>query len=350
MFKIWKSLKTVGFQRFLQEAYIKTKKIPVIIDCDPGHDDAIALIMAFADENIDVIGVTPVAGNQTLDKTSENARKILTFLNKRVPVARGAKKPLVRELRTAPEVHGKSGLDGPSLPPADFEFENKPAWELQYQLITTSDTPVTVVAIGPLTNIALLLTAFPKVKQNIERICIMGGGFQHGNSTPLAEFNILVDPEAAHIVFESGLPIVLCPLDVTEKAYITPGEITQLQQSKNPVADFTATLLSFYSKYHLALGFEGCHIHDACAVVYISHPELFKTEDMFVTVETAGRYTTGMTVADRRFNTKAHIQADPKNTLLPGITEPNVRVCVDVDRRALFELLKTDCKILSDLL
>lgn len=319
------------------------EKIPLIIDCDPGHDDALALILALASEKLDVLAVTPVAGNQTLDKTAENARKILTFLDKRPPVARGAAKPLVRELKTAGEVHGESGLDGPALPDADFDFSSETAWDLQRRLINASLKPVTIAAVGPLTNIAILLTTFPEVKQNIECISIMGGGLNNGNSTPTAEFNILVDPEAAHIVFSSGVPIVMCGLDVTEKAFVYPKEVEQLRKTEKRVAVLAAELMSFYMKYHLSLGFPGCHIHDPCAIAYLIAPEMFKTENLFVTVETSGRYTTGMTIADRRFNPLGHLQADGKNALLPNLTKPNVRVCLDVDREALLRMLEKSC-------
>ncbi len=321
---------------------MSTKKTPIIIDCDPGCDDALALILAFASEKLDVLAVTCVAGNQTLDKTSENARKVITFLDKKVPVALGATKPLLRELSTAGEVHGETGLDGPKLPEPNFDFENEPAWELQRNIILKSKEPVTIVAVGPLTNIATLLTAYPEVKHNIERICIMGGGIKNGNITATAEFNMYVDPEAGHIVFNAGIPMVMCGLDITEKAYITKEQIEELRSTNKKVAIFAAELLSFYIQFHLNMGFEGCHVHDACVIAYLLHPEFFKTEDMFVTVETEGRYTRGMTVADRRHNVEGHVSANPSSGVINQL-RPNVTVCTKIDRIALYDFLKESC-------
>ncbi len=319
------------------------ERIPIIIDCDPGHDDAIALVIALASEKLDVLAVTCVAGNQTLDKTSNNARRILTFLEKRVPVAKGADRPLIRTLRTAGEVHGTTGLDGPDLKDADFDYEKETAWELQKRLIMESKTKVTLVAVGPLTNIATLLRAFPYVKENIEKIVIMGGGLNNGNTTPTAEFNILVDPEAAHIVFNAGIPLVMCGLDITEKSFIMANEVEHLRKNCKRTGIFVAELMSFYSKYNIALGFPGGHVHDACAIAYLIQPEMFKTEDLYVTVETEGRYTTGMTIADRRFNPKKQIEQSPNSALVQGATKPNVTVCMDIDRKALFDLLEQSC-------
>ncbi len=318
-------------------------KTPIIIDCDPGHDDAIALIIALASEKLDVLAVTCVAGNQTLDKTSNNARKILTFLEKRIPVAMGADKPLIRALKTAGEVHGTTGLDGPDLKDADFEVESESAWELQKRIILESTKRVTIVAVGPLTNIAILLKAFPQIHKKIEQIVIMGGGLNNGNTTATAEFNILVDPEAAHIVFNSGIPMVMCGLDITEKSYVTADEVENYRKNGKKVGILVSELMSFYSKYNLALGLPGGHIHDACAVAYLIQPEMFKTEDMYVTVETEGRYTTGMTIADRRFNPCTQIKNDPSSALVNNATKPNVKVCVDIDRQALLDLLMQSC-------
>ncbi len=322
---------------------MKDGKVPIIIDCDPGHDDAIALVIALASEKLDVLAVTCVAGNQTLDKTSNNARRILTFLEKRVPVAKGAESPLIRELMTAGEVHGETGLDGPDLRDADFECESETAWELQKRLIMQSSTPVTLVAIGPLTNIATLLKAYPYVKDAIEKIVIMGGGLNNGNVTPTAEFNIFVDPEAAHIVFNAGIPLVMCGLDVTEKSFVTPAEAECLRKEGKRVGTFVSELMGFYSKHNIALGFPGGHVHDACTIAYLLHPEMFTTDDMYVTVETEGRYTLGMTVADRRFNTQAQVEKYPDSNLTPRSLKPNVTVCLDVDRLALLQLLKKSC-------
>lgn len=304
-------------------------KIPIIIDCDPGHDDAIALIMAFASEKLKVLGVSVSAGNQTVEKTYTNARKIISFLGKAPPLAKGASYPLVRRLEVAPSVHGESGLDGPVLPETDFTGVPESAWELHRRLISESSEPVTFVVTGPLTNLAILLLAYPDVKKNLKQICLMGGGIDHGNWSSAAEFNILVDPEAAHIVFSCGIPIVMCGLDVTEKAMIFSEEIERLRKSEKRVAVLVAELLDFFGRFHSDLGFEGAPIHDACTIAYLIKPELFKVCDYYVVIETQGKYTAGMTLADKRVNNNR--------------PEPNVTACMDIDREGFVRLLEQCC-------
>jgi len=304
---------------------------PIIMDCDPGHDDAIAMIMALASDKVNVIGVTTAAGNQTIEKTTSNALSILTFLGRcDIPVAMGMKRPLSRELEIAPNVHGKSGLDGPSLPEPGFQPVPQKAFELTRDLILQSPEPVTIVATGPLTNTALLLLTYPEVKNNIERISLMGGGIHNGNWTSAAEFNILVDPEAAHIVFTSGVPILMSGLDVTEKAIVHMDEVEALRAEGGKVSVLVAELLDFFLKFHLELGFDGAPLHDPCAIATLIAPELFTFEDYFIQIETEGKYTTGMTLADRRVNNK-------KPT-------PNATVAMGVNRKGLIDLLSTLCK------
>ena len=198
------------------------KRIPIILDGDPGHDDAIAWVLAKGSPMLDIRGVTSVCGNQTIEKTTYNAQRICTLIDLHVPTAMGRLRPLISDPIIAPTVHGESGLDGPALPEPDFELEDMDAVTLMAKLIQESDEPITLVPTGPLTNVAALLMAYPELKEKIARISLMGGGVQYGNWTPAAEFNILVDPEAAAVVFESGIPIIMAGLDVTEKAMIFP--------------------------------------------------------------------------------------------------------------------------------
>ena len=294
------------------------------MDCDPGHDDAIALILAVGSRQIELLGVTTTAGNQTIEKTTANAGKILSFLGVQPPLASGAVKPLVRDLMVAPSVHGASGMDGAELPAPSFVPEEIPAWELTRKILLSENGPVTLVATGPLTNIALLLTCYPAIRQKINNLCIMGGGLDHGNRRATAEFNILVDPEAADIVFSSGIPITLCPLDVTEKAFIVPEEIDKLK-NRGKVSQLIARLLTSYFQFYSSIGYPGCPLHDPCTIAYLIDPSLFSTEEYHVVIETEGKHTTGMTVADKR----------PY-----GMGEkPNVSVCVDIDRDRFVSLL-----------
>jgi pyrimidine-specific ribonucleoside hydrolase len=273
--------------------------------------------------------VTAVAGNQTLDKTLLNAQKIVSYLGKQVPVAGGAAKPLVRELVTAPSVHGETGLDGPEIPAPSFPEEKAPAVELLRKTIMESPEPVTLVPTGPLTNIALLFIAYPEVKKNIYQISLMGGGLEMGNWTASAEFNIFVDPEAADIVFKSGLPIIMAPLDVTHKAMILPEEVEELRRMGGRVPAFMAALVDFYGQFHRKQGFAGSPLHDPCAVAWLVRPEIFSARPCHISVETSGKHTNGMTFADNR----------PWTTAVP-----NALVLIDVDRKAFIQMLFDACK------
>ncbi|WP_017410008.1 pyrimidine-specific ribonucleoside hydrolase RihA [Aeromonas hydrophila] len=276
--------------------------LPVILDCDPGHDDAIALILALASPELKVLAVTTSAGNQTPDKTLNNALRILTLLGRDdIPVAAGAPKPLARELIIADNVHGESGLDGPKLPDPVFAPVAMTALELMAKCLRESPEPVTLVPTGPLTNIALLLAAHPELKQKIARIVLMGGAAGPGNWTPAAEFNIYVDPQAADMVFKSGLPITMCGLDVTHEAQVMDEDIERVRAITNPVAQCVAGLLDFFMIYHRdpKWGFAGAPLHDPCTIAWLLAPALFHGVECRVDIETGGTHTSGMTVVDR---------------------------------------------------
>lgn len=213
------------------------KKIPIILDGDPGHDDAIAWMLANASPLLDIRAVTSVCGNQTIEKTTYNALRIMTLIGLRAPMARGRTGPLVSEPIVAPTVHGKSGLDGPDLPEPAFEPLEMSAVELMAKVLSESAEPVTLVPTGPLTNVAALLLAHPELKSKIREISLMGGGIHHGNWTPAAEFNILVDPEAADLVFRSGIPIIMAGLDVTEQALVFPEDFERIRALGQPRRD-----------------------------------------------------------------------------------------------------------------
>ncbi|WP_265461210.1 pyrimidine-specific ribonucleoside hydrolase RihA [Aeromonas salmonicida] len=276
--------------------------LPVILDCDPGHDDAIALILALASPELKVLAVTTSAGNQTQEKTLNNALRILTLLGRDdIPVAAGAPKPLARELIIADNVHGESGLDGPTLPDPAFAPQAMTGLELMAKSLRESPEPVTLVPTGPLTNIALLLAAHPELKPNIARIVLMGGAAGAGNWTPAAEFNIYVDPEAADMVFQSGIPITMCGLDVTHEAQVMDEDIARVRAIANPVARCVAGLLDFFMIYHRdpKWGFAGAPLHDPCTIAWLLAPALFHGVECRVDIETQGLHTTGMTVVDR---------------------------------------------------
>lgn len=296
----------------------------IIIDCDPGHDDALAIITSYANpEKINILGITTVGGNQTLEKVTRNAQNILDFIHADIPLAMGQEGPLVKELITGAEAHGDSGMDGPYFNGGSYPIASRNGVTFLYEKIMSCRDKVTLVALAPLTNIALLLKVFPEVAEKIECISIMGGGIHHGNCTEMAEFNIYVDPEAAHIVFQSGIPIVMSGLDVTEKAAITPQEI-RLLAKKGKVSHLAYELLSFYNESGKQFGFTDSPIHDLCAIEYLLAPEIFQGKSCFVDVVTDDGRARGLTFADKR--------------QIPG-HEKNTFVLEEVDRTRFVEIL-----------
>lgn len=274
----------------------------IILDCDPGHDDALALTMAVASPKIELLAVTTSAGNQTPDKTLNNAMRMLTLLHREdIPVAQGNQTPLVKPLETAPEVHGKTGLDGADLPEPDFAVQEIPAIELITKTLRESSDKVTLVVTGPMTNAALFLRVYPDLaKEKIDQIVFMGGAMGLGNWRPSVEFNIFVDPEAAKIVMNFGIPLVMAPLNVTHKAQILKNEIEEIGKINNPVAHAFYGLLNFFEQYHEnpKWGLKGAPLHDPCTIAWLIDPEMFETDWMNVDVETQGDLTRGETVCD----------------------------------------------------
>lgn len=274
-------------------------KIPVLMDCDPGHDDAIALLLAIASPELDVKAITVVGGNQTVEKTTLNALKILELAGvTNVPVASGASHPLVRKLETAPQVHGETGLDGPSFPVPQLKPSPLKAIELMAKVLKESPEPVTLIPTAPLTNVALLLSLYPELNPQIKQIVMMGGAAVGGNWSPAAEFNILVDPEAAGIVFEAGIPLVMCGLDVTHQAQIFPEEVELLRAQGNQVSRVVAELIDYFAGFHKQFGLKGSPLHDPVAVAYCLKPEIFQTRDYHVDIELSGEFSSGATIVD----------------------------------------------------
>ncbi len=241
---------------------------PIIIDCDPGHDDAIALLMAAASPEIDLLAVTCVAGNAPLTHTQVNARTILTVAGTHdVPVAAGLDRPLTRALVTAANVHGSTGLDGPALPAPTVELDPRHAVDLIIETLAAATRPITLVPTGPLSNIAVALRRAPELREKAARIVLMGGAIAEGNITPSAEFNIYVDPEAAHIVFTSGVPLTMIGLDVTHKALVAPADVAAIRALGTQVGTMVAELLDYFAGFHRDLyGWDGAPLHDPCCV------------------------------------------------------------------------------------
>ena len=272
---------------------------PIIIDCDPGHDDAMALLLAFASPEVDLVAVTTVHGNTSLANTTVNALKILELAGRtEVPVARGADRPLTREPQVGEHVHGASGLDGPDLPEPTMTIVEPHAVDFLAGTLRAAQTPITLIPTGPLTNIALLLAQHPDVADKIERIVLMGGSIAEGNVTPAAEFNIWVDPEAAARVFASGIDTTMVGLDVTHQALMTADHADALRAAGR-VGEVVAELWAFYHQHHIRVyDFAGTPVHDALAVAHVIDPGLLQTEHRHVAIDCASELCRGRTVVD----------------------------------------------------
>ncbi|UFH54099.1 pyrimidine-specific ribonucleoside hydrolase RihA [Spirosoma sp. KNUC1025] len=303
------------------------KKLPILIDCDPGHDDAVMLMLAVGSNAFDIKAITTSAGNQTQEKTLKNALRLKALLKTDIPIYKGCEKPLFRELIIADQVHGEMGMDGPVLPEPELTYEPVPAVEAMAKILADSLEKITIVPTGPLTNIATLLLAYPHLKPKIDRISLMGGGAFRGNITPTAEFNIYVDPEAAAVVFNSGVPITMCGLDVTHKALVFQEDIERFRAAGNQCGKVIAELMDFFSIYYRRERPElngGAALHDPCAIAWLIDPSIFTSKTCHVDVEVMGTLTVGTTVVDFFDVLKK---------------KPNVELVYDIDRERYINLI-----------
>ncbi|WP_226655066.1 nucleoside hydrolase [Pseudalkalibacillus hwajinpoensis] len=307
-----------------------SEKRKVILDCDPGHDDAISIILAASSDRIQIEGITTVAGNVEVEKTTLNALKVCDLLGLDVPVARGAEQPLVKVREFAPDIHGDSGLDGPQLPEVPKkQVIDQHAVDFIIERVMASDGEITLVPTGPLTNIALALQKEPAIVEKIQEIVLMGGG-TFGNWTPTAEFNIYVDAEAAEMVFNSGVPVTMFGLDVTHQAITTPAILDRIASIGSPISEFVGELLAYFTQtYKDIFGFEGAPIHDACTVAYLIDESIFEFETVRVDIETKGEFTYGTTCVD-------HLHVTGR--------EPNVKFANGIDQEKFWGLLLSALK------
>lgn len=278
----------------------ETRKI--IIDTDPGQDDAVAILLALASPELEVLGITAVAGNVPLALTEKNARKICELAGRpEIKVFSGATRPMVRDLVTAEAVHGKTGLDGPDLPEPTMPLQDQYAVDFIVETLMREEAgSVTLCALGPLTNIGLALVREPKIASRIKEIVLMGGGlFEGGNITPAAEFNIYVDPHAADLVLRAGVPTTIVPLDCTHKALTTAKRVAAFRALGTRPGVAVAEMLEFFERFDESkYGTDGGPLHDPCVIAYLLDPELFSGRHINVTVETTSELTMGMTLAD----------------------------------------------------
>jgi purine nucleosidase len=302
--------------------------LPIIIDTDPGQDDAVAILLALASPELEVLGITAVAGNVPLALTEVNARKICELAGRlEIKVYAGAIRPLLHDLVTAEHVHGRTGLDGPVLAEPTMPLQKQHA--VDFIIETLMERPagtVTLCTLGPLTNIALALIKEPRISSRIKRIVAMGGGFfEGGNITPAAEFNIYVDPQAARLVLDQGIPFTLIPLDCTHQALTTKARIEKFRAMKNNSGPATALMMDFFERFDVEkYGTDGGPLHDPCVIAWLLRPELFTSRDVNVAVECESQLTMGMTIVDwwRVTDRKA-----------------NATVCRGINSNAFFDLL-----------
>ena len=306
------------------------KKIPVLMDCDPGHDDAMAIILALSSEKLNVLGITSACGNQTIEKTTKNARSICEFLGRRdIPIAQGRKAPLLTSVYTAGIAHGDSGLDGPELPEPVAPLQEMSAVEFMAQQLEKSEAPVVIVPTGPLTNVATLILCYPHLIEKIDKIVLMGGSIVSGCSgRGASEFNIMVDSYAADIVYTSGIPIVMMGLDVTNYTTIGFDEKEKFRETGR-VGTLIADFADFFGRGFEMIGWCGVSVHDACTIAYLIDPTIFELKEMHVEIDLTGEFTMGSTVADC-------YGVDGK--------EPNVAVGISSDRERFIELMLDACK------
>ncbi|NJO43510.1 MAG: nucleoside hydrolase [Cyanobacteria bacterium RU_5_0] len=273
---------------------------PIIIDCDPGVDDAIALLLAFASAELDVLGITTVAGNVPLSLTQTNARKICELAGRStMRVYAGCPRPMLRSLETAEYAHGTTGLQGTELPEPTMPLQAQHGVDFLIETLMQSDGDITLATLGPLTNLAIALIKAPQITPKIREVVMMGGAITHGNVTPLAEFNIYVDPHAAQVVFSSTLKLTIISLDVTHQVLTTPDRLEKIRSIGTPVSQAAADLLAFYGSYDIEkYGMPGSPLHDPCVIAYLIQPDLFTGREFFVDVETTSDRTIGCTIVD----------------------------------------------------
>ena len=275
----------------------------IILDCDPGHDDAIAMLLAWGNPEIDLVGVTTVMGNQTIEKVTRNALSVARVAGiTGVPFARGAHRPLVRQVEVADSIHGESGLDGPALPTPTLELDPRHAVDFIIDTVMAAEPgEITLVPTGALTNIAMAVRKEPRIASRVKQVVLMGGGVNVGNWSATSEFNIVIDPESAHIVFNEAWPLTMVGLDLTHEALATPQVAAAIAAVGTAPARFVGELLEFFGHtYRDVQGFEYPPVHDPCAVAFVIDPTVMQTVRVPLDVELTGTLTLGMTVADFR--------------------------------------------------
>ena len=306
-------------------------KRKIILDCDPGHDDAVAIILAAKNPNLELLGITVVAGNQTLENTQRNALHLVQHLELNIPVYAGCGQPMVRDKVIAGDIHGETGLDGPVFEELNREIEADHAVNYIIKTLMNSPEKITVVTTGPMTNLGMALRMEPKIVDKIQEIVFMGGSYANGNVTPAAEFNILADAEAAHVCISSGLPITMVGLDVTRKALCYPEIVERMRKVGNKASALFADLMAFFCKTQKEVfGWEGGPLHDPITIAYLIDPTVLTTKAMNVTIDTSSSQSYGRTNCDDFGYMKK---------------EPNVNVGIDIDVEKFWNIVEDGLKL-----
>ena len=307
------------------------QKEKIILDCDPGHDDAVAIMLAAINPKIELLGITVVAGNQKLEKTVNNALKVCNHLNLDVPVYSGMSRPIIREQLIADDIHGETGLDGPKFEELKIKAEDKHAVNFIIDTLMNSDEKITLVPTGPLTNIGMAIRFEPRIIEKINRIVLMGGSYQLGNMTPAAEFNILADPDAAHIVFSSGVKVVMMGLDLTRQASATKEVVEKIKSLNNKASKLFVDLMEFFAASQKnVFGWSAPPVHDPTTIAYIIDPECIEVKPMFCEIELWSERSYGRTLCDYFGILKK---------------EPNVDVAVKLDFDRFWNLIYENLKL-----
>lgn len=303
------------------------KRRKIILDCDPGQDDAVAIMLAANAPELEVLGITVVAGNQTLENTKQNACKVLQWIGaEEIPVYAGCPGPMVRPKRTASDIHGSTGLDGPAFPPLTKMTEPEHGVSFLIRTLLSSPEKITVVTTGPMTNLAMAIRLEPRITEHIERIVLMGGSYSYGNVSPAAEFNMLADPEAAQVCFTSGCPITMVGLDVTRKAMCTPEIVHRMARLKTRSTDLFCQLMTYYCGRQKAVyGRDGGPLHDPVTIASLLKPDLLTLTPMYVEIDWQSPSSAGRTNCDvTNYYRK----------------KPNVDVATDIDTEQFWNLLE----------
>ena len=310
------------------------EKTKIILDCDPGHDDAVAITLAANSDKIDLLGITVVAGNQTLEKTQINARNVCQWLGVDVPVYAGCGQPMVREKMIAGDIHGETGLDGPVFPPLTKELEKEHAVNFIIKTLMESDGDITMVTTGPMTNLAMAMRMEPAIIPKIKQIVLMGGAYTNGNVTPAAEFNIIADADAAYVCFTSGLPITMMGLDVTRKVLCYPEIVDRMEKIGNKASKLFADLMRFFCKTQKEVfGWEGGPLHDPVTIAWLIDPSVVTLKPMHVDIDIRSVQSYGRTNCD---------------FFGYGGQEPTANVAIDIDAAKFWDIVEAGLRRYSE--